>query len=292
MKLISFRIQSQSGYGALKGDGAVDLSKHLGKRFPDLKSLLSSADGEGLKSAAGLLEGAAPDLRLEQIELLPPIPNPGTIWCAGMNTHSHFNEAKAYMGLKDLPPKPILFLRANATLVGSGQPLEKPKLEPIFDFEGEIALVIGKRGRNVPVESALDYIAGYSAFNDASARSYQQASPQITAGKNAYRSGGFGPCLATPDEVDLATMTMVCRVDGNEMQRMPVDDLIFSFAQLISFISEFAWLEVGDIMVTGSPKGIGALRNPRVLLVPGTRVEVEVSGVGTLVNDVLEQVLT
>jgi 2-keto-4-pentenoate hydratase/2-oxohepta-3-ene-1,7-dioic acid hydratase in catechol pathway len=200
-----------------------------------------------------------------------------------------FDEAKDHMGAKEKPAKPVLFLRAANTLVGSGDTLEKPALEPMFDYEGEIALVIGRRCRNVSAEQALDYVAGYSCFNDASARLYQISSSQITAGKNAYRSGGFGPWLSLADEVDLNSMRMTCRVNGEVMQAMGLDDLIFSFADLVAYISEFTWLEPGDVVVTGSPEGVGALRNPQVLLSAGDKVEVEVSGVGLLVNTVVDQ---
>ena len=188
-----------------------------------------------------------------------------------------------------VPAKPILFMRSAACLTASGQALEKPKLEERFDFEGEIALIIGKRGRNVAVADAMDYVAGYSAFNDASSRNYQRTSSQMTAGKNGYRSGGFGPCLATSDAVDLDTVTLTCTVNGKQMQHMALDDLIFGFAELMAFISEFTWLEPGDVIVTGSPEGIGSTRKPPELLSAGDRVEVQVTGVGTLVNIVEDQ---
>lgn len=285
MKLLSYIYQGTPSYGAIKGDGIVDLHQRLGDRFGDLKALL---DG-GLEEATEIVANSKPGLKLEDVQLLPVIPKPGTIWCAGMNTHSHFDEAKTHMHLKEKPTKPVLFLRSAQTLVASGEDLEKPRLEPAFDFEGEIALVIGKRVRNVSVEDAMEAVAGYSPFNDASARRYQTNSNQITAGKNAYRSGGFGPVLATPDEVSLDNMTMVCRLNGEEMQHMQLDDLIFSFAELISYISEFTWLEPGDVIVTGSPEGVGVLRQPRILLKAGDRVEVDVLGVGTLINGICDQ---
>ena len=288
MKFVSYREQGRNSYGVLRLDSIVDLGGPLSATYPDLKALLG-AGKDGLAAAAKVLGAASAGRPMDGAELLPVIPNPGTVWCAGMNTHTHFHEAKAHLGMKDLPPKPILFIRATSTLVGSGHALEKPRLENAFDFEGEIALVIGRRGRNIAVADALDYIAGYSCFNDASARDYQRTSTQMTAGKNAYRSGGFGPCLATPDEVDLKTMYLVCRVNGREMQRMTLDDLIFGFAELISFISEFNWLEPGDVIVTGAAEGVGLLRKPPVLLQSGDKVEVEVSGVGTLINAVAEQ---
>lgn len=285
MKLISYTHDQQPSYGALKGDQVIDLKSKLGDRYSDLKSLIAN----GIEDAREIVANANAELNLDQVQLLPVIPNPGTIWCAGMNTHSHYEEAKDHMQLKEKPQKPVLFLRSAATLVASGEDLEKPTLEPVYDYEGEIALVIGKRGRNISVDDALDYVAGYSPFNDASARMYQISSNQITAGKNAYRSGGFGPALVTPDEVDLDTMKLECRLNGEVMQTMPLDDLIFSFAELISYISEFAWLEPGDVIVTGAAEGVGALRNPMVILKAGDMVEVEVSGVGTLVNGVADQ---
>lgn len=285
MKLMSYTLNQEPSFGALKGERIVDLGRRLGDRYPDLKSLVAS----GLKEAEEIVASADADLAVEDVKLLPVIPNPGTIWCAGMNTHSHYEEAKEHMHLQEKPKKPVLFLRSPATLVASGEDLEKPQLEPVFDYEGEIALVIGKRGRNVSVEDALDYVAGYAPFNDASARMYQISSNQITAGKNAHRSGGFGPALVTSDEVDLDTMTLECRLNGEVMQTMPLDDLIFSFAELVSYISEFAWLEPGDVIVTGAAEGVGALRDPMVALKAGDTVEVEVSGVGTLVNGVADQ---
>ncbi len=285
MRLISFSSGGNESYGILTGDSITDLGARMGDACPDLKSLLAA----GLDSVQGVELTA--DLTLEEVELLPVIPNPGAVWCAGMNTHSHFEEAKEHMGLTELPKAPMFFLRANATLVGSGQDLEKPLKEPAFDYEGEIAVIMGKTCRNVSVDDALDYVAGYSCFNDGSARMYQISSNQLTTGKNAYRSGGFGPCMATADSVDLSTMKLEARVNGEVRQQMPLDDLIFSFAQLIANISDVYPLEPGDVVVTGAAEGVGGLREPPVFLAPGDVVEVEVSGVGTLVNGVREQVL-
>lgn len=285
MKLASYTHGETASYGIVTDAGIIDLGSRLGPDYPDLRSLLAG----GLQKARGIAAETGPELELDAVTLLPVIPNPGAIWCAGINTHSHFEEAKDHMGAKEKPAKPVLFLRAANTLVGSGDTLEKPALEPMFDYEGEIALVIGRRCRNVSAEQALDYVAGYSCFNDASARLYQISSSQITAGKNAYRSGGFGPWLSLADEVDLGSMRMTCRVNGEVMQEMGLDDLIFSFADLVAYISEFTWLEPGDVIVTGSPEGVGALRDPQVLLSAGDRVEVEVTGVGTLENTVADQ---
>ena len=286
MKLISYKHDNQASFGIVKDDKIIDLTIAFDGRFNDLKSLLAA---NAMNEALAAFETYEPHFSLDDVELLPPIPNPGTIWCVGVNTHTHFHEVKEHMGLDALPSKPILFIRSAQTLVASDQALEKPTLEPAFDFEGEIALVIGQKARNLSVEQAMEAVAGFSCFNDASARAYQMHSSQVTAGKNAYRSGGFGPCLATPDEIDFTSMKMVCRVNGVGMQSMLLDDLIFSFAEIVSYISEFTVLEPGDVIVTGSPEGIGVLRTPSVLLQSGDEVEVEVSGVGVLRNTVLDQ---
>jgi 2-keto-4-pentenoate hydratase/2-oxohepta-3-ene-1,7-dioic acid hydratase in catechol pathway len=286
VKIISFIKDGDASYGLLDGNAVTDLGARLGADYPDLKSLLSN----GLDAARD--HESQTDFTLDAIDaLLPPIPNPGVVWCAGMNTHSHFIEAKDHMGLTEEPKAPMFFLRATPTLVASGEDLEKPLKEPAFDYEGEIALVIGKPCRNVSEEEALEYVAGYSCFNDGSARLFQISSAQLTTGKNAYRSGGFGPCLVTADSVDLDTMTLETRVNGELRQTMPLDDLIFSFAHLISHISDIYPLQPGDVIVTGAAEGVGALRDPAVFLQPGDTIEVEVSGVGTLVNGVREQVL-
>lgn len=285
MKFISFTKNGFPSYGILSGESVTDLGARVGSEYEDLKSFLGR--GMNIVDTIELTE----DCRLDQIELLPVIPNPGVVWCAGMNTHSHYIEAKERMGLTEKPKTPMFFLRAAATLVGSGQDLEKPLKEPAFDYEGEIALVIGKPCRNVSEQDALDYIAGYSCFNDGSARVYQISSNQLTTGKNAYRSGGFGPWLTTADSIDLENMKLETKVNGELRQTMKLDDLIFSFAQLVSHISEIYPLQPGDVVVTGSAMGVGGLREPPVFLSPGDCIEVSVNEIGTLINGVREQVL-
>ena len=287
MKLASYIKNDQASYGAVVDDGFVDLGAVMRERFIDLKALLAG----GLEEAVAYVKDKSADTSAQEISLLPVIPNPGVVWAAGMNTHSHFVEAKDAMGLAELPTVPMFFLRATNTLVASGESLEKPLKEPGFDYEGEIALIIGRRCRNVSVQDAPKHIAGFAPFNDGSARFYQISSNQVTTGKNAYRSGGFGPWMATADSIDMNALELFTRINDEPRQHMKLDDLIFSFAELISHISEVNWLEPGDVIVTGSPEGAGALRDPRVFLAPGDRIEVEVSGIGTLVNTVVEQVI-
>ncbi|MCA8900611.1 MAG: fumarylacetoacetate hydrolase family protein [Hyphomonas sp.] len=288
MKMASFSTEGRDSYGVLLSDGRiVDLGARMNSSASTLKEFLSLDDGEA--QARAIIDSGVSDGSLEDVTLAPPIPDPGAIWCAGINTHSHFKEVAHRVNMAEEPPYPLLFMRGAATLVASGDTLEKPKLEKLFDYEGEIAIVIGKRARNVSPEEAMAHIGGYSAFNDATARGYQRTSSQMTAGKNAYRSGGFGPYITLASAIDPKSLTMQCRVNGEVRQNMDTGDLIFGFGELVSFISEFTWLEPGDVIVTGSPIGIGAVQKPPRTLQAGDVVEVEVSGVGTLVNTVADQ---
>ncbi len=284
MKLVSFEKEGRPGYGILDGDRISDVSSELSDRYPDLKSILN----EGID----LLEvsGQFPTYALADIKLLPVIPNPGSVWCAGLNTHSHLAEVSAIVGEKEAPEIPMFFLRAPGTLVGSGENMERPKTEPAFDYEGEIAVIIGKACRSVSEDEAMDYVAGYSCFNDGTARRYQKRSEQMTTAKNSWRSGGFGPCMVTADSVELKDLVLTTRVNGEQRQEMTPDDLIFSVPYLISHISEVYELQPGDVIVTGSAAGIGAAMQPMTFLQPGDLVEVEVSGIGTLTNAIVEQV--
>ncbi|MEM9224601.1 MAG: fumarylacetoacetate hydrolase family protein [Pseudomonadota bacterium] len=284
MKFASYTIDGRATYGLVTDGGLIDLGTRLGAEAPTLRDLIASG-----VDAAAKYAGDTPDHKVDDVTLEPVIPNPGAVWCTGLNTHSHFAEAAALMGVKELPKVPMFFLRSAQTLVGSGQDMEKPKLEPDFDYEGEIAVIIGKPCRNVSVDDALDYLAGYTCFNDGSARQYQIRSHQVTTGKNGYRSGGFGPWMTTIDEIEMDDLKLETRVNGEVRQSMPIDDLIFSVRELVSHISEVAFLLPGDVIVTGSGEGAGALRKPQIFLQEGDVVEVEVSGVGTLTNTIVEQ---
>lgn len=287
MKLATYITEGSVSYGVVTESGVIDLGSRFGQDAPSLKHLIAG----GLDKAHDIAASEVADFPIASVRLLPPIPTPGAMWCAGINTHSHFHEAAARMGIKELPEYPMFFLRASNTLVGSADTIEKPALEPFFDYEGEIAVIIGERCRNVSVEDAPNHIAGYSCFNDGSARQYQKRGFQVTTGKNAYRSAGFGPWMVTSDDVAIDELRLETRVNGETRQQMAIDDLIFSFADLISHISEVTWLEPGDVLVTGSAEGAGALRKPPTFLGEGDVVEVEVSGIGTLTNTVVEQQL-
>ncbi len=285
MKLASYVNDGNESYGIVTDEGIIDLGSRLDNGPPTLQALIA----DGLDRARTIAETQAADFAADAVEYLPPIVRPGAIWCAGMNTHSHFREVGEIMGHNKLPKYPIMFLRNANTIVGHGQGMEKPDLEPAYDYEGEIAVVIGKRCRSVAAADAMDVIAGYGCFNEGSARRYQMRSRQGTAGKNAYRSGAFGPWLVTKDDVDVDDLVLQTRVNGEVRQNMAMDDLIFSFGELIEYLTEFTWLEPGDVIATGSPEGNGVMSKPVATLDVGDVVEVEVSGLGLLSNPVVEQ---
>lgn len=279
MKLASYCTASGPSYGSVDGSRIVDLACRLGPAYPDLRVLLA---GDGLAATRKALAGALPDFRVDEVTFLPVIPNPGKIVCVGLNYEEHRVE-----GNRPKTADPALFLRLADSQTGHLRDLICPEESKQFDYEGEIALVIGKAGRRIPEASAYDHVAGYACYNDASARDWQLATSQWTPGKNFPSTGSFGPWLALTDELPAdSVMTLTTRLNGAEMQRATSDMMIFPIPKLISFISTFTPLRPGDVIVTGTPGGVGLRRNPPVFMKPGDRVEVEVSGVGVLANSV------
>jgi 2-keto-4-pentenoate hydratase/2-oxohepta-3-ene-1,7-dioic acid hydratase in catechol pathway len=279
MKLASYCTASGSSYGAVDGSRIVDLACRLGPVYPDLRALLT---GDGFAATRKALAGALPDFSVDEVTFLPVIPNPGKIVCVGLNYEEHRVE-----GNRPKTADPALFLRLADSQTGHLRDLICPEESKQFDYEGEIACVIGKAGRRIPEASAYDHVAGYACYNDASARDWQLATSQWTPGKNFPSTGSFGPWLALTDELPAdSVMTLTTRLNGAEMQRATSDMMIFPISRLISFISTFTPLRPGDVIVTGTPGGVGLRRNPPVFMKPGDRVEVEVSGVGVLANGV------
>lgn len=279
MKLLTFRHGDHISYGFLRGKDVIDLGRRCPE--PDLQAFIAAG---GWRRPD--LPGLDADHALVQLSLLPPILHPTHIIAVGLNTKSHFEETREVMARKPddpYPKYPRLFLRSALSHAGHLQDILIPKVSSQLDYEGEIALVIGRECRYVSEQDALDVVAGVSCYNDGSIRDYQKHSQQVTAGKNFFRSGGFGPWITTVDEIgDLSTLTMTTAVNGTVRQRLSLDDLIFDFRQLISYTSQIFALQPGDVIVTGSPAGIGALG--KNWLRAGDRVDVEVTGVGTLTN--------
>jgi 2-keto-4-pentenoate hydratase/2-oxohepta-3-ene-1,7-dioic acid hydratase in catechol pathway len=279
VKLVSFKGPTGISYGLLQGEGIVDAGRHLGEDYPTLKSALATPDR--LKA----LVGAATDVTLGEVQLLPPVPDPGRILCIGLNYKSHIAETG-----RDIPKYPMLFPRYPDSLVGSGEAMLRPLASERFDFEGELAFVIGKGGRRIAAADALSHVAGYACFNDGSIRDYQRHTTQFLPGKNFWRSGSFGPWICTPDEVgDIGKLELVTRLNGAEMQRAKLDDLLFGIADLITYISTFLPLEPGDVIATGTAGGVGIFREPPLFMKAGDVVEVEIDRLGLLCNPIVDE---
>jgi 2-keto-4-pentenoate hydratase/2-oxohepta-3-ene-1,7-dioic acid hydratase in catechol pathway len=284
MRLTSFKLGARQCYGAVVGDGLVDLTDRLGQ-YPTLRALIA---GNGLPVAEAAIRGLAADYKLAEVALLPPVPDPENIWCIGIN---YADRNEEYKDSAERPKYPSLFCRAPASLVGHEQPIERPRVSHQFDYEGEIALVIGKGGRHIPRERALEHIFGLTLCNEGSVRDWlRHGKFNVTQGKNFDRSGSLGPWIVTRDEIDLAKpIRLTTRVNGEVRQDDTTERLIFPFDYLISYLSTFTTLTAGDIIVTGTPTGAGARFDPPRWLKPGDVVEVEASGLGTLRNRVVDE---
>lgn len=276
MRYVSFiRPDGSPGYGRLEGELIVELGGP--GRPPDLASALSRRDLSD--------QGGAATWQLNHIELLPVIPNPGKILCVGLNYATHVAETG-----REQKEHPAIFTRWADTLVAHERPLIRPTESQRFDYEGELAIVIGKRGRRIPTAQAHKYIAGYSIFQDASARDWQRHNIQFTPGKNFPATGGFGPALVTPDEIgDLGSLRVQTSVNGMIVQDQPISDMIWDIATIIEYCSTFTELAPGDVIATGTPGGVGDKRNPPLYMVGGDVVEVCIGALGTLKNPVIDE---
>jgi len=279
MRLISFTVERHASFGILDGESVIDLGRRLPSPHTGLAQALADPGTTGLERLAA----STVDYLLRDVVLHTPIPSPGKIVCVGRNYASHAAEA----GLA-LPEHPSLFARLPQSLVAHAQPLRMPATSEQFDYEGELALVIGTPGRNIDPAKALDHVAGYACFNDGSVRDYQ-FKHSLMAGKNFLHSGSFGPWLVTADEIpDPGALTVLTRVNGVELQHGHTADLIFDIPFLIAYVSRILPLETGDVISTGTPEGVGLSRVPPRWLAAGDVVEVEIPGVGLLRNAVEE----
>ena len=243
------------------------------------------------RSLAALLAGPLPEpdwedrpnsLPITGARFAPVVPRPGAIWCVGLNYEDHRIETG-----RERAAYPTLFTRFWPSLVGHAEPLVRPELSRKLDYEGELAVVIGRGGRHIPEREALAHVAGYACFNDGSVRDFQSHSSQFGPGKNFHRTGGFGPWLVTADEIpDPQALAISTRVDGEVVQRSDTSQMTWSVRALIAYLSGITPLYPGDVLVTGTPSGVGVARKPPRFLEPGQLVEVEISGVGTLRNRV------
>jgi 2-keto-4-pentenoate hydratase/2-oxohepta-3-ene-1,7-dioic acid hydratase in catechol pathway len=275
MRLATFRTAKGASFGAVTDKGIVDLGKRLGG---DLKACLQK---NLLQEAKKHLSQPA-DFKLGEVTWLPVIPNPGKIVCVGLNYEEHRKETG-----RDKTEQPALFLRVPDSQIGHLQPMLRPRESTHLDFEAEIALIIGKSGRRISHQDYSSHIAGYACYNDGSVRDWQRHTVQWTAGKNFVGTGAFGPWMVTADEIPPGTkLTLSCRLNGEQMQHADTDMMIFKFPKLIEYISAFTPLEPGDVIVTGTPGGVGSRRTPPLWMKPGDTVEIEIDKVGVLSNKV------
>lgn len=279
MKIISFRDTDGESFGVVDDDGVV---VDVGRKGP-YASLRAALAAEGLDEVAALAAGAEPDTTLDAVTLLPVIPDPDKIVCAGMNYKDHVEEFD-----REMPENVTLFVRLTNTLVAHGDAIVRPSVSDNFDFEGELTLIIGKGGRHIAEADVLSHIAGYTCFLDASVRDYQGHS--VTAGKNFHRTGPLGPWMVTADEIpDPTALRLITRLNGEEVQNSTTDMLIYSIPNIVSYISDFTPLEPGDVIATGTPAGVGNGRTPKLFMKAGDTIEVEISGIGTLRNTVIDE---
>ena len=281
MKLVSF--VNGCGYGIVKDDAVIDLRRRFGDRLPTLRALLSAG---ALLEAERASRTASPDFPLDELELAPVIPDPDKIICIGLNYRDHVAETG-----RTVTEKPALFARFSGSQVGHLQPLVKPAVSGEFDYEGELAVVIGKPGRHIPADRALEYVAGYSCYNEGSVRDWQRHTSQFLAGKSFAGTGAFGPWLVTTDDIpDPSRLTLETRLNGQVVQRTTTDLMITSVPEQIAYISTILALLPGDVIVSGTPAGVGVKRSPQLFMRPGDVAEVEISGIGVLRNPVIAEV--
>jgi 2-keto-4-pentenoate hydratase/2-oxohepta-3-ene-1,7-dioic acid hydratase in catechol pathway len=282
MRVMSFTIDGRPSFGLAAGNGVVDAGKRLAGEFRGLRDVLLADALPALRQ----LEKSPPDYTLADVEFLPVIPDAAAkLLCIGVNYLPHIKE----MG-RERPDYPVVFVRFQDSIVGHGQAIQRPTSSAQLDWEGELAVIIGKRARRVTRARALDYVAGYACFNDGSVRDYQRHSQQFTPGKNFHASGSFGPWLVTTDEQpDPRKLRLSTRLNGDVMQDESVGELCFDVAQLIEYCSTWSQLEPGDVIVTGTPGGVGAGRKPPLWMKAGDTVEVEITGLGVLRNPIVDE---
>jgi 2-keto-4-pentenoate hydratase/2-oxohepta-3-ene-1,7-dioic acid hydratase in catechol pathway len=284
MRLASYIAHGRASFGAVVGDGVVDFRVRFGSRFATLVDLIRA---NALEEARATLAGVRPDFPLSAIELTPPLLAPEKILCIGINyanRNADFNDP-------DAPKYPSMFYRHPGSFVGSGQALVRPKVSVEFDYEGEIAMVIGREGRHIPKERARDHILGYTLCNEGTVRDWlRHGKFNVTQGKNFDKSGSLGPCIVTADEIDPGKpMHITVKVNGEVTQDDNTASMIFSFADLIAYVTTFMTIKPADVIVAGTPVKLGPRPDPPRWLKAGDVLEISSHELGTLRNPVVDE---
>ena len=281
MKLATFKREGRAGWGVVVGDEIADTGTALAGRYAGIKAVLA-ADALGEVAAVA---DAAPRIAVDEVEWLPVVPDPGKILCIGLNYETHRQETG-----REATGHPAVFTRFADTQIGHGAAIIRPHVSTALDYEGELAVVIGRGGRYIARDAAMAHVAGYACYNDATVRDWQRHTIQFTPGKNFPGTGGFGPVLVTADEIaDYRSLRIETRVNGETVQSAGLDQLIFDVPTLIEYCSSFTPLSPGDVIATGTPGGVGFKREPQLFLKPGDTVEVNIPGVGLLSSGVADE---
>jgi len=281
MKLATVNLRGKQSWGVVSGDVFADLGEKLGGQLPDLKTVLAR---DAIADLPAHIDSAR-TYPLTALEWLPLIPNPDKILCVGLNYETHRKETERAEVLH-----PTIFARFANSQTGHLRPIPMPKVSTSLDYEGELAVIIGKPGRYISRADAAHHVAGYACYDDVTVRDFQWHTHQFTPGKNFPDTGAFGPWLVTPDEAgDLATLTLQTRLNGVVMQETKLSEMIFDVAHLIEYCSSFTRLEPGDVIATGTPGGVGAKRKPPLWMKPGDRIEVEITNIGLLINNIEDE---
>ena len=286
MKLLSFIHQGRETWGAVVGDGVVD----LGRAQPQYATLADYIAAGAYLRAADDVQGRAIDAKLADITFLPVIPRPEKIICAVRNYMDHHQEVLAAGMHRELSEQPPIFLRVWRSQCAHNQPIVRPNVSESLDWEGELAVIIGKGGRDIPEDQAFEHVAGYACYNDGSVREWQFHAKQIASGKNFESTGGFGPWMVTADEIaPNRQLKLEVRLNGEVVQSSHTGHMIFSIPKLINYASTIFTLVPGDVIATGTPAGVGWSRKPPKFMKPGDVCEVEIEGIGTLRNPIVAQ---
>jgi 2-keto-4-pentenoate hydratase/2-oxohepta-3-ene-1,7-dioic acid hydratase in catechol pathway len=288
MRLLSFELGGRETFGLLKHDDTIiEIPARTKTRVAGLRQWLA-AGGEFAELEA--LQSGVADLKLSEVSLLPVIPDPRHIWCLAINYEDHIAEIKTAGIQRDRPVHPALFMRYADSLVGHGQPMLLPTVSNAFDWEGELAVIIGRGGRHIQASQAMQHVAGYTIFNDGSIRDWQFHTRQIAPGKNFFRTGALGPWMVTHATIaDPHAMTITTRLNGAVMQHGSTADMIFRIPEFIAYASTVLPLEPGDVLATGTPSGVGFSRKPPIYMKAGDTCTVEIEGIGALSNPIVAE---
>ena len=281
MKLVSFTAQGNSGFGAISGDKIIDLTG----RVNGAKTLKQLIENDAINEARAYADSNQADINTSEVTFLPVIPDPEKIICVGLNYHEHVDETG-----RTIEENPCIFLRYPDSQIGHNEPIIRPKVSDNLDYEAEMAIIMGGGGRHIDPENALDHIVGYSCYNEGTIRDWQRHTRQFGMGKNFMHTGAFGPWMVTADEIpDHTKLNIAMRLNGKVMQSASLSQLIFDVPTLISYISKALPWKPGDVLVTGTPGGVGFKRSPPVYMKPGDVAEVEISMIGTLTNSIADE---